>query len=116
MSVNTPGPSLRNIALLSKVILTGHNWKKRFGLKVAHFKRLIMAKSEQFSSITTWQGVSQLLSLAETQLRDGCLEGFPDHDCNLMWHKTDEGCHAIARAIADVTMTLDPHYLAMYLI
>ncbi|MPD05002.1 hypothetical protein E2C01_100719 [Portunus trituberculatus] len=30
-----------------------------------------------------------------------------------MWHKTDEDCHGIARAIADVMMTLDPQYFAI---
>ncbi|XP_063849072.1 uncharacterized protein LOC135093600 [Scylla paramamosain] len=107
--------ALRDIAVLAKIILTGHNWKKRFGFKVAHLKRLLMARSEHFSALKPWQGITQLLSLAESQLRDGSLEGFPDLNSDLMWHKTDEDCHGIARAIADVMMTLDPQYLAMYL-
>lgn len=107
--------TLQDIAVLAKIILTGHNWKKRFGLKIAHFKRLIMAKSEHLNTVTRWQGVRQLLYLTESQLREGSLEGFPDLQCDLMWHKTDEDCHAIARAIADVMMTLDPQYFAMYL-
>lgn len=107
--------ALRDIAVLAKIILTGHNWKNRFGFKVAHFKRLLMAKSAHFSILKPWQGLTQLLSLTESQLRDGSLEGFPDLNSDLMWHKTDEDCHGIARAIADVMMTLDPQYFAMYL-
>ena len=43
------------------------------------------------------------------------MDGFPDLKCDLMWHKTDEDCQATAKAIADVMMTLDPKYFAMYL-
>lgn len=107
--------ALRDIAVLAKIILTGHNWKKKFGFKVAHFKRLLMARSAHFSALKPWQGLTQLLCLAESQLRHGSLEGFPDSDSDLMWHKTDEYCRAIAKAIADVMMTLDPQYFAMYL-
>lgn len=111
----TKNKDLRNVALLAKIILTGHNWKNRYGLKIAHFKRLIMAKSEHFSTLSPWQGLRELLHTAKTQLQKGSLDGFPDVKRDLMWHKTDEDCHAAAKDIVKVMMTLDPQYFALYL-
>lgn len=61
------------------------------------------------------QGVEELLYLAESQLRDGSLDGFPDVKSDFMWHKTDEECQAAAKDILNVLMTLDPHYFNIYL-
>lgn len=61
------------------------------------------------------EGVRELLQLAESQLQEGSLDGFPDVDSDLMWHKTDEDCQATAKDIVKVMMTLDPHYFAIYL-
>lgn len=106
---------LREIVILAKLILAGHNWKNKHGLKTAHLKRVALGNITSLASLSPWQGMQKLFQLMVSQLQTGYLDGFPDLHCDLFWHKNEEECQYIAKTIANVMMTLDPKFLANYL-
>ncbi|KAG7169031.1 uncharacterized protein LOC121866502 [Homarus americanus] len=106
---------LREVVMLAKLILSGHHWKDKYGIKAAHLKRVALGNITTLGQLNPWQGMQHLFHLMVSQLQTGYLDGFPDLHCDLLWHKTEEDCQYLAKAIMNVMMTLDPKFLANYL-
>lgn len=107
--------NVRDAVLLAKIIISGHNWKNKFGLKSAHVKRIAMKHFMVLRHCLPWPGMKLLLQVMVDQLQRGGLEGYPDLESDLFWQKTEEQCQYIAKVVQNVMLTLVPNYLANYL-
>ncbi|KAK4295851.1 hypothetical protein Pmani_031611 [Petrolisthes manimaculis] len=107
--------NLRDIVLLGKLMVGGHHWKDKYGFKSAHLKRVVMANTNTLASLHPWSGMQEMWGTIVRQLKEGSLDGFPDKNADLMWHKTEEECEVLVDNILDILATLSPAFFPNYL-
>ncbi|KAK4313175.1 hypothetical protein Pmani_015459 [Petrolisthes manimaculis] len=99
---------VRAAVLLAKLVSQDRGWKKDYGLRSFHFKRVAIKHYEELDGLNIWSGFQRLLKYLAEQLENAEIEGFFINDQDI-FNKDGNQCTNLAREIKQAKSDVKPN-------
>ncbi|KAK3894836.1 hypothetical protein Pcinc_001411 [Petrolisthes cinctipes] len=99
---------VREAVLLAKLVSQDRDWKKDYGLRSFHFKRVAIKHYEELDGLNAWSGFQRLLKYLSEQLENAEIEGFFINDQDI-FPKDGNQCTNLAKEIKQAKSDVKPN-------